>query len=141
MYADLWSSFRYCSNINLVFFCWQYPGLENCISEYPKPFVSWRTVRHKKASTITKRKIILKDKLTGYSHKWKPSNHEELVAFLGLLTVTIGLINVSRPESMLEYQELVLEAHQFFETAFTEDLSLLMFHSISYRKNYMGSIL
>ena len=29
------------------------------------------------------RKIILKGKLTGYSHKWKPSNHEELVEFLG----------------------------------------------------------
>ena len=86
------------------------------------------------------RKIILKGKLTGYSHKWKPSNHEELVAFLGLLTIIMGVINMSRPESLLEYQRLVLEAHQFFEPVFSEDRRLLMFHSIPYRKNYMGSI-
>ena len=47
---------------------------------------------------------------------------------------------MSRPESLLEYQKLVLEAHQFFEPVFTED-RLLMFHSIPYREKYMGSIL
>ena len=81
----------------------------------------------------------MKGKLTGYSHKWKPSNHEELVAFLGLLTIIMGVINMSRPESLLEYQRLVLEAHQFFESVFSED-RLLMFHSIPYRKKHMGSI-
>ena len=84
------------------------------------------------------RKIILKGKLTGYSHKWKPSNHEKLVAFLGLLTIIMGITNMSRPESMLEYQSLVLESHQYFEPVFTEDRKLLMFHPILYRKNYMG---
>ena len=113
MDSDPWSSFRYCFNINLIFFCWQYPGLENCISEHPKPFVSWRTVRHKVTYTITERKTTLKGKLTGYSHKWKHSNHEELVACKGLLTIIMGVINMSGPESMLEYQRLVLEAHQF----------------------------
>ena len=141
MDLDLWSSFRYCSNINLIFFYWQYPGFENCISENPKPFVSWRTVRRKITHPITERKIILKGKLTGHSHKWKPSNHEELRAFLGLLTIIMGVINMSRPDSMLKYQRLVLEAHQLFEPVFTEDRRLLMFHSITYRKNYMGSIL
>ena len=141
MDSDLWSSFRYCSNINLIFFCWQYPGLENCISEHPKPFVSWRTVRHKITYTIRERKIILKGKLTSYSHKWKPSNHEELVVFLGLLTIIMRVINMSRPESMLEYQRLVVKAHQFFEAIFTGDRRLLMFHSIPYRKNYMGNVL
>ena len=141
MDLDLWSSFRYCSNINLIFFYWQYPGFENCISENPKPFVSWRTVRRKITHPITERKIILKGKLTGYSHKWKPSNHEELRAFLGLLTIIMGVINMSRPDSMLKYQRLVLEAHQLFEPVFTEDRRLLMFHAITYRKNYMGSIL
>ena len=86
------------------------------------------------------RKIILKGKLTGYSHKWKPSNHEELVAFLVLLTIIMGVINMSRSESMLEYQRLVLEADQFFESVSTEDRRSLMFHSIPYRKNYMGII-
>ena len=76
----------------------------------------------------------MKGKLTGYSHKWKPSNHEELVAFLGLLTIIMGVINMSRPESLLEYQRLVLEARQFFEPVFTEDRRLLTFHSIPYRK-------
>ena len=83
----------------------------------------------------------MKEKLTGYSHKWKPSKHEELVAFLGLLKIIMGVINMNRPESLLEYQRLVLEAHQFFESVFTEDRRLMMFHSIPYRKNYMGSIL
>ena len=106
MDLDLWSSFRYCSNINLIFFYWQYPGFENCISENPKPFVSWRTVRRKITHPITERKIILKGKLTGHSHKWKPSNHEELRAFLGLLTIIMGVINMSRPDSMLKYQRL-----------------------------------
>ena len=58
-----------------------------------------------------------------------------------LLTFIMGVINMSRPESLLEYQRLVLEeALQFFEPVFTEDKRLLMFHSIPYRKNYMESI-
>ena len=81
----------------------------------------------------------MKAKLTGYPHKWKPSDHEELVAFLGLLTITMGVIKMGRSESLLEYQRLVLEAHQFFEPVFTEGRRLMMFHSIPYRKNYMGS--
>ena len=80
----------------------------------------------------------MKEKLTGYSHKWKPSKHEELVAFLGLLKIIMGVINMNRPESLLEYQRLVLEAHQFFESVFTEDRRLLMFHSIPYRKKLYG---
>ena len=83
----------------------------------------------------------MKTKLTGYSHKWKPSNHEKLVAFLDLLTIIMRVIIMSRPEGLLEYKRLVLEAHQFFEPIFTEDKRLLMFHPIPYRKNYMGSIL
>ena len=83
----------------------------------------------------------MKGKLTSYSHKWKPSKNEELLAFVGLLTIIMGEINMSRPESLQEYQRLVLGAHQFFEPVFTEDRRLLMFHSILYRKNYMGSIL
>ena len=83
----------------------------------------------------------MKSKLTGYSHKWKHSNHEELVAFLGLLIIIMGVINMSWPESLLEYQRLVLEAHQFFEPVFTEDMRLLMSHSIPYKKNYMRRIL
>ena len=57
---------------------------------------------------------MLKGKLTSYPHKWKPFNHEELVACLGLLTIIMGVIKMSRPESLLEYQRLVPEAHQFF---------------------------
>ena len=57
---------------------------------------------------------MLKGKLTSYPHKWKPFSHEELVAFLGLLTIIMGVIKMSRPESLLEYQRLVPEAHQFF---------------------------
>ena len=64
------------------------------------------------------------------SNKWKPFKHEELVVFLGLLTIIMGVINISRPESLLEYQRLVLEARQFFEPVFTENRRLLMFHSI-----------
>ena len=39
-----------------------------------------------------KRKDILKGTLASYSqfHKWKLSNQEELLAFLGLLTISIG---------------------------------------------------
>ena len=94
-----------------------------------------------KQLTPLERKIILKGKLTGYFHKWKASKHEELVASLGSLTVIMGVINKSRPETFLEYQRLVLEAHQSFELVFTEDRRLLMFHAIPYRSNYMGSIL
>ena len=38
------------------------------------------------------RKTILKGTLASYPllHKWKLSNHEELLAFLGLLTISIG---------------------------------------------------
>ena len=38
------------------------------------------------------RKIILKGKLASYSqfHKWKLSHHEELLAFLDLLAISIG---------------------------------------------------
>ena len=46
---------------------------------------------------------------------------------------------MSRPEGLLEYQRLLLEAHQFFESVVSEDRRLLMFHSIPYRKTYMGS--
>ena len=117
-------------------------GLKSCISENPKPFVSWRTVfRNTITYTIREKKIILKGKLTGYSQKWKPSKHEKLVAFLGLLATIMEVINISRPESLLEYQRLVLEAHHFFEPVFTEDRRLLMFHSSPYRKYYMGSII
>ena len=84
---------------------------------------------------------MLKGKLTSYPHKWKPFSHEELVAFLGLLTIIMGVINMSRSESLLEYQRLVLEAHQFFEPVFTEDRRLLIFHTLPYTKSYMGSIL
>ena len=82
----------------------------------------------------------MKGKLSSYSRKWRPSNHEELVSFLGLLTIMMKVINMSRPESLLEYQKFVPEAHYFFEPVFTED-KLLIFHSIPYRKNYMGGIL
>ena len=82
----------------------------------------------------------MKGKLSSYSNKWRLSNHEELVSFLGLRAVIMEVINMSRPESMLEYQRLVPEAHYFLEPVFTED-KLLMFHSIPYRKNYMGGIL
>ena len=51
------------------------------------------------------------------------------------------VISMSMPESLLEYERLVLEAYQFLEPVFTEDRRLLTFHSIPYRKNYMGSIL
>ena len=39
-----------------------------------------------------KRKTIFKGTLANYSqfHKWKLSNQEELLAFLGLLTISIG---------------------------------------------------
>ena len=80
----------------------------------------------------------MKGKVTGYSHKWKPSNHGKLVAFLDLPTIIMGVINLSRSESLLEYKRLVLEAHLFFEPIFTEDRRLLMFHSISYRKKLYG---
>ena len=38
------------------------------------------------------RKTILKGTLASYPqfHKWKLSNHEELLAFLGLLTISTG---------------------------------------------------
>ena len=83
----------------------------------------------------------MKGKPTGYSHKWIPYNHEPLVAFLGLLTIIMEVSNMGMPESLLEYQKLVLEAHQLFEPVFTEDRRLMMFHSIPSKKNYMGSIL
>ena len=80
----------------------------------------------------------MKGKLTSYFHKWKPSNHVEVVAFLGLLKIIMGVIHMNRSESLLEYQRLVPEAHHFFEPVFTEERRLLMLHSIPYRKNYMG---
>ena len=80
----------------------------------------------------------MKGKLTSYFHKWKPSNHVEVVAFLGLLKIIMGVIHMNRSESLLEYQRLVPEAHHFFEPVFTEETRLLMLHSIPYRKNYMG---
>ena len=45
---------------------------------------------------LLQRKFVLKGKLASYScfHKWKPSNHEELLAFLGLLTISMGLIRI-----------------------------------------------
>ena len=58
---------------------------------------------------------------TKNSQQKNPPNHEELVAFLGLLKIFTGVINISRPDSLLEYQRLVLEAHQFFELVFTDD--------------------
>ena len=64
------------------------------------------------------RKNILKAKLTSYSqfHKWKLSNQEELLALLGLLTISIGtyIYEEARNERLLEYQRSVSEAHQFF---------------------------
>ena len=38
------------------------------------------------------RKIILKGKIASYSQfqKWKISNHQELLTFLGLLTISFG---------------------------------------------------
>ena len=80
----------------------------------------------------------MKGKLTSYSHKWKTSNHVEVVAFLGLLKIIMGVIHMNRSESLLEYQRLVPEAHHFFEPVFTEERRLMMLHSIPYRKNYMG---
>ena len=66
-----------------ILICWQYPGLENCINEHPKPSVSCWTIMHKITFVIRERKVSLKGKLTDDSNEWKPSNHEELVAFLG----------------------------------------------------------
>ena len=45
---------------------------------------------------LLQRKLVLKGKVASYScfHKWKPSNHEELLAFLGLLTISMGLIRI-----------------------------------------------
>ena len=42
--------------------------------------------------TIRERTNVLKGKLESYSrfHKQKPSNHDELLAFLGLLTISMG---------------------------------------------------
>ena len=60
-------------------------------------------------------KIILKAKLASYSqfHKWKHSNQEELLALLGLLTISIGtyIYEQTWDESLLEYQRPVPEAH------------------------------
>lgn len=88
--------------------------------------------------TIRERTNVLKGKLESYSrfHKQKPSNHDELLAFLGLLTISMGFKNKSRHESLLEYQTSVQEAHQFFGTIFTEDRRLLLLHSmLQFRQN------
>ena len=69
------------------------------------------------------RKIILKGKLASYSN-------EELLAFLGLLAISIGTNKYEhRHEGLLEYQRLVPEAQQFCGPVFTKD-RLLMLHSM-----------
>ena len=80
---------------------------------------------------LLERKILLKDKLASYFwfQKWQTSNHKELLAFLGLLTISVGLMNMSRHESLLENQRLVLKAHELLAPAFTKD-RLLMLHSM-----------
>ena len=80
----------------------------------------------------------MRGKIASYSqfHKRKPSNHEELLALLGLLTINIGLINMNNYERLLEYQRSVPELHQFFGPVFTEYRRLLMLHSmLNFRQN------
>ena len=64
-------------------------------------------------------------------HKWNLSNQEELLALLGLLTISIDtyIYKQAWNESLLEYERPVLEAHQFFGPAFTKN-RLLMLHSL-----------
>ena len=62
-------------------------------------------------------------------------NNEELLAFLGLLTISMGLIKMSRHRSLLEYQRLVPEAHQFFDqfllkTGYLCPTPLCIFHKM-----------
>lgn len=80
---------------------------------------------------LLKRKTVLKGKLGSYSwfHKWQPSSHKELLVFLGLLTISTRLINMSSYKSLLENQILVLKAHQLFGPAFTKS-RLLILHSM-----------
>ena len=80
---------------------------------------------------LLERKTILKDKLPSYFwfQKWQPSNHKELLTFLGLLTISTGLMNMSRHENLLENQRLVVKAHQLLAPAFNKD-RLLMLHSM-----------
>ena len=82
-------------------------------------------VEHFLGTKLLERKIILKGKLASYSN-------EELLAFLGLLAISIGTNKYEhRHEGLLEYQRLVPEAHQFYVPVFTKD-RLLMLHSMHF---------
>ena len=66
---------------------------------------------------------------------------KKLLAFLGLSTIRIELINMSSHENLLEYQRSVPELHQFFEPVFTEGRRLLMLHSmLRFRQNEESNI-
>ena len=86
---------------------------------------------------ILERKIVLKDKLASYFwfHEWQPSNHKELLVFLGLLTMTMGLMNMSRHESLLENQRLVLKAQQLLAPIFIKDRLLMLQSMLHFTEN------
>ena len=106
MDSNLGSSFGYCSSvIDFLLLIVQDINGDLAVDEQ---FLGTKLLR------VLERKIVLKGNLGSYSwfHKWKPSSHE-LLAFLGLLTISMALIKMSRYRSLLKYERLVPKAHQF----------------------------